>query len=196
MSLILNQPPKLCLRKPVLVRCSPHHSDGSSSASWLQSQTLPYSIFCADPCRPHLIRVVYRTWDGDMKPLEYERPSNFMEVTNLIGSSNGWITALVDGIVRIREHPPPPGKRLNVISLPPHETLPLCQTQMVTNVAMSSSSPEDEDCVVAVKFLGPQLSICKPAQSNAECVGGRFAPSYKAHQIAGSGPLQRKELSE
>ncbi|WZY75922.1 hypothetical protein YC2023_022306 [Brassica napus] len=31
-------------------------------------------------------------------------------------------------------------------------------------MSMSSSSPEDdEDCVVAVKFLGPQLSFCKPA---------------------------------
>ncbi|CAF1724004.1 hypothetical protein HID58_085837 [Brassica napus] len=29
---------------------------------------------------------------------------------------------------------------------------------MVTNVAMSSSSPKEEDCVVAVKFLGPQTS--------------------------------------
>ncbi|RID74360.1 hypothetical protein BRARA_B01463 [Brassica rapa] len=45
--------------------------------------------------------------------------------------------------------------------------LPHCQTQIVTNVSMSmsSSSPEDdEDCVVAVKFLGPQLSFCKPAE--------------------------------
>ena len=49
------------------------------------------------------------------------------------------------------------------IPLPPLVTLPLCQTQIVTNVSMSSSSPEDdEDCVVAVKFLGPQLSFCKP----------------------------------
>lgn len=32
---------------------------------------------------------------------------------------------------------------------------------------MSSSSPEDEDCVVAVKFLGPQISFCRPAQSNS-----------------------------
>ncbi|KAL0734567.1 hypothetical protein Bca4012_010777 [Brassica carinata] len=142
MSLILNQPSKLCLRKPVLVRCSPLHSDGSSSASLPQSQTLPLTIFCADPCRPHLVRVVFRR-DGDMNPLDCERPSNFMEV--------------------------------RTISLPPHETLPLCQTQMVTNVAMSSSSPEEEDCAVAVKFLGPQLSICKPAQSNAEWIHIRIS---------------------
>ncbi|KAH0871818.1 hypothetical protein HID58_078840, partial [Brassica napus] len=115
MSLILNQPPKLCLRKPVLVRCSPlHHSNGFSSASLPQSQTLPLTIFCADPCRPHLVRVVFRR-DGDMDALDYERP-----------------------------------------------------TQMATNVAISSSSPLKEECAVAVKFWGPQLSICKPAQSNAD----------------------------
>ncbi|KAG2280552.1 hypothetical protein Bca52824_051772 [Brassica carinata] len=34
---------------------------------------------------------------------------------------------------------------------------------------MSSSSPEDdEDCVVGVKFLGPQLSFCRPAESKPE----------------------------
>ncbi|KAF2563380.1 hypothetical protein F2Q70_00014993 [Brassica cretica] len=34
---------------------------------------------------------------------------------------------------------------------------------------MSSSSPEgDEDCVVAVKFLGPQLSFCKPAGKSSK----------------------------
>ncbi|KFK42210.1 hypothetical protein AALP_AA2G225600 [Arabis alpina] len=39
---------------------------------------------------------------------------------------------------------------------------------------MSSSSPEDEDCVVAVKFLGPQLSFCRPAQSNPEWTNVRI----------------------
>ncbi|CDY65423.1 BnaCnng47020D [Brassica napus] len=29
-------------------------------------------------------------------------------------------------------------------------------------MAMSSSSPEDEDCVVSLKFFGPQLSFCRP----------------------------------
>ncbi|KAJ4875427.1 hypothetical protein Rs2_40445 [Raphanus sativus] len=48
------------------------------------------------------------------------------------------------------------------ISLPTLVTLPHCQTKMVTNVAMSSSSPEEEDCVIAVKFLEPQLSFFRP----------------------------------
>ncbi|KAJ4911412.1 hypothetical protein Rs2_06033 [Raphanus sativus] len=34
---------------------------------------------------------------------------------------------------------------------------------------MSSSSPENDiDCVVAVKFLGPQLSFCKPAGKSSK----------------------------
>ncbi|KAG2299213.1 hypothetical protein Bca52824_035685 [Brassica carinata] len=40
---------------------------------------------------------------------------------------------------------------------------------------MSSSSPEEEDRVVAVKFLGPQLSICKPAQSNSKWINIRIS---------------------
>lgn len=49
-------------------------------------------------------------------------------------------------------------------SSPPFVTLPRCQIQIVTNVTMSSSSPhQDEDCVVAVKILGPQLSFYRPA---------------------------------
>ncbi|CAN8255376.1 unnamed protein product [Cochlearia groenlandica] len=47
------------------------------------------------------------------------------------------------------------------IALPPLVTLPHCQTQVVTNVSMSLSSPEDKDCVVDVKFLGYQISFCR-----------------------------------
>ncbi|CAH8388588.1 unnamed protein product [Eruca vesicaria subsp. sativa] len=169
MSLILNLPSKLCLRKPVLVRCSPLHSNGSSSASLPQSQTLPSTICCADPCRPHRERFIVRRYDGDMNPLDYEMPGDFMEVTELKGSTNGWITSLVDGRVGLYTH------RKSRVWLPPLETLPLCQTQMATNVVMSLSDPEEEDCVVAVKFLGPQLSICRPAQSNTEWINIRIS---------------------
>ncbi|KAF2590402.1 hypothetical protein F2Q70_00039519 [Brassica cretica] len=41
---------------------------------------------------------------------------------------------------------------------------------------MSSSSPEEEDCVVAIKFFGPPLSLCRPAaQSNSEWINIRIA---------------------
>jgi len=37
-----------------------------------------------------------------------------------------------------------------------------------SDTVVMSSSPEEEDCVVAVKILGPQLSFFRPAQSNFE----------------------------
>ncbi|CAH8357009.1 unnamed protein product [Eruca vesicaria subsp. sativa] len=176
MSLILNQLPckLLCLRRPVLVRCSPpHHSSSASSPQ--SSQNLPLTIILADPSRPQLVRAVIRR-DGDMDALDHEFSSDFMEVTEVIGTSNGWITSLVDGGVRLREHPGRIPKEVRPIFLPPHATLHLCQAQLATNVAMSASSPEKEDCAVAVKFLGPQLSICKgPAQSNAEWIHIRIS---------------------
>lgn len=54
------------------------------------------------------------------------------------------------------------------IFLPPLVTMRYCQTQILTNVAMSSSSPEDEDCIVAIKFMGSQRSLCRPAQKNCK----------------------------
>ncbi|KAF8095256.1 hypothetical protein N665_0338s0011 [Sinapis alba] len=84
-----------------------------------------------------------------------------------IGASHGWVASLKDdGILSLHDDLNPVASDTDPkrIPLPPLVTLPHCQTQVVTNVSMSSSSPEsDEDCVVAVKFLGPQLSFCKPA---------------------------------
>ncbi|CAN7006761.1 unnamed protein product [Brassica oleracea var. botrytis] len=89
------------------------------------------------------------------------------EKTLTIGASHGWVATLKkDGILRLQDDFNPVASDANPkrIPLPPLVTLPHCQTNIITNVSMSSSSPEDdEDCVVAVKFLGPQLSFCKPA---------------------------------
>ncbi|CAA7059507.1 unnamed protein product [Microthlaspi erraticum] len=50
------------------------------------------------------------------------------------------------------------------IHLPPFTCLPHCQTQVMCNVAMSSSPEpyDDKDWVVGIKFLGKQLSLCRP----------------------------------
>ncbi|KAF8083946.1 hypothetical protein N665_0743s0006 [Sinapis alba] len=92
---------------------------------------------------------------------------NDKDVNIRIGASHGWIATLKeDGILRLQDDLIPVASDTNpkCIPLPPLVTLPHCQTQIITNVSMSSSSPEDdEDGVVAVKFLGPQLSFCKPA---------------------------------
>ncbi|CAH2070151.1 unnamed protein product [Thlaspi arvense] len=95
----------------------------------------------------------------------------------MIGTSNGWLATLKKDEVCLREYPAPrlQGRDPKSISLPPLESLSLCQTQMVTNIAMSSPFPEEEDCVVAVNFLGPQLSFCRSAAgSNSEWINIRI----------------------
>uniref|UniRef100_A0A0D3DJ06 KIB1-4 beta-propeller domain-containing protein n=1 Tax=Brassica oleracea var. oleracea TaxID=109376 RepID=A0A0D3DJ06_BRAOL len=54
-----------------------------------------------------------------------------------------------------------------MIPLPPLSSMLYGQTKVVWNVAMSSSSPHEEDCVVAIKFFGRQLSMCKPGRDLA-----------------------------
>ncbi|KAJ0258506.1 hypothetical protein HA466_0072820 [Hirschfeldia incana] len=94
------------------------------------------------------------------------------EKTLTIGASHGWIATLKgDGILRLQDDFNPVASDANPkrIPLPPLVSLPHCQTKIITNVSMSSSRPEDdEDCVVAVKFLGPQLSFCKPAAGQSK----------------------------
>ncbi|KAG7538632.1 hypothetical protein ISN44_As13g023760 [Arabidopsis suecica] len=174
MSLLLSQPSTLCFRKPVFVRSSPIHSNNVFSSTSLP-QTPPCVIMYVDPCGADPGKLVIRG-AGDSTPLEKKLPMELTNEMRPIGSSNGWLTTLKDGVMGLQDID------LNLvasdvdpkrISLPPLVTLPHCQTQIVTNVAMSSSSPEDEDCVVAVKFLGPQLSFFRPAQSNSEWINIR-----------------------
>ncbi|KAF8107829.1 hypothetical protein N665_0116s0035 [Sinapis alba] len=83
-----------------------------------------------------------------------------------IGSSQGWGIFSND---RARSvclsnvyHPLSPKSNPEIIPLPSLIPLPHNQTGVVWNVAMSSSPSSDEDCVVAIKFLGNQLSLCRP----------------------------------
>ncbi|XP_019095667.1 PREDICTED: uncharacterized protein LOC104763598 [Camelina sativa] len=119
-----------------------------------------------DPCGADPRKLVIRR-AGDSSPLEKKLS---MELTNdmrTIGTSNGWLTTLKEGVMGLQDIVASDADPKR-ISLPPLEALPHCQTQIITNVAISSSSPEEEDCVVAVKFLGPQLSFFRFAQSNSE----------------------------
>ncbi|KAJ0232131.1 hypothetical protein HA466_0293360 [Hirschfeldia incana] len=84
-----------------------------------------------------------------------------------IGSSQGWGVFSNDRgrFVCLSNvyHPFSPKSNPEIIPLPSLIALPANQTDAVWNVAMSSSSPSsDEDCVVAIKFLGNQLSLCRP----------------------------------
>ncbi|KAG2310588.1 hypothetical protein Bca52824_022145 [Brassica carinata] len=134
-------------------------------------QTPPYSILGAKPCGQDFGRLIVhyanlRSWIH----LDKRVPMNLVhddEKTQTIGASHGWIATLKDdGILRLQDDFNPVTSDIDPIriQMPPLVTLPHCQTKIITNVSMSSSFPEDdEDCVVAVKFLGPQLSFCKPA---------------------------------
>ncbi|CAH2069898.1 unnamed protein product [Thlaspi arvense] len=166
MSLLLSR-----LGKPALVRRSSLLLLSNGFSISLR-QTPPCSIFGAEPWGWGLGKlVIWNANESNYTRLEKRVPpellfNDLFKTLVTIGASHGWVaTTKDDGILRLQDDLNPVASDIDPkrIPLPPLVTLPHCQTQIVTNVAMSSSSPEDEDCVVAVKFLGPQLSFCRPA---------------------------------
>ncbi|KAJ0258262.1 hypothetical protein HA466_0070810 [Hirschfeldia incana] len=144
-------------------------------------QTPPCSIMGALACEHSdlgRLGVAYANQTSSVTELDKMIPLGLVfngeddEKTLTIGASHGWIATLKeDGILRLQDDFNPVASDANPkrIPLPPLVTLPHCQTNIITNVSMSSSSPEDdEDCIVAVKFLGPQLSFCKPAAGQSK----------------------------
>ncbi|KAJ4872461.1 hypothetical protein Rs2_45871 [Raphanus sativus] len=197
MSLLLNKPSKLCLGKRGVVRSSPLGSDSFSSS--LQ-QTPPRAIISVSPPCGYADEIgnlnIKNANERSVTHVEKDVPTEFTSilkyfrfgVLGTIGSSHGWVaTPLDDGRVRLQDDLNPAASYTDPkhISLPPLVTLPYCQTQLVTNMSMSSSSPEEEDCVVAIKFVGPQLSLCRPAsQSNSEWINIRIAnPSFFSSRV-------------
>ncbi|KAJ4887224.1 Uncharacterized protein Rs2_26972 [Raphanus sativus] len=114
-------------------------------------------------------------------------PMELVKEMGTIGASHGWVATLKNGVVCLQDDLDPYASYTDPkrIPLPPLVTLPHCQTQIVTNVAMSSSSPdEDEDCIVAVKFLGPQLSLCRPAHRDCKWSNIRITdPSFFSSHV-------------
>ncbi|CAN7077557.1 unnamed protein product [Brassica oleracea var. botrytis] len=86
--------------------------------------------------------------------------------TTVVESSHGWgfFSCFSDRSLYISDHLNPLSSSSKVIPLPPLTALSSCQTDVFCNVAMSSSFPsdDDQDLVLAVKFLGRQLSLCRP----------------------------------
>ncbi|XP_010475252.1 PREDICTED: uncharacterized protein LOC104754700 isoform X2 [Camelina sativa] len=85
----------------------------------------------------------------------------------MMGASHGWgfFCDRSDRSVRISDIFNPLASKSNplMVPLPRLTALPTGQTEEVCNVAMSSSTPlGEEDCVVAIKFSGIQLSLCRP----------------------------------
>ncbi|KAL0715458.1 hypothetical protein Bca4012_064780 [Brassica carinata] len=201
MSLLLGHSPKIFIRKPVLVRASasrsssplqtpPCYIDGAKHCG-LDHVELRFSYASTD--YPKLIKkapveLVYNDINDPITPWlaeQFEEGDMVSDaVVTTIGSSHGWVASLMHDLGTLRLHddlnPVASNSDPKLISLPPLVTLPHCQTQIITNVSLSSPSPEEEDCVVAVKFLGPQLSYCRPAsQSNSEWFNIKIAnPSF------------------
>ncbi|CAH8387008.1 unnamed protein product [Eruca vesicaria subsp. sativa] len=152
----------------------------STTKSLRQKQTPPCSILGASDTNDDDVWRLQVAYSNKLKiiPLEKKIPLELVYKehddgkTETIGASHGWIaTVKEDGILRLQDDFNPVASDANPkrIPLPPLVTLAHCQTKIITNVSMSSSCPEDdEDCVVAVKFLGPQLSFCKPASKRRE----------------------------
>ncbi|CAL9228700.1 unnamed protein product, partial [Arabidopsis halleri] len=144
-------------------------------------------IFEVEPCGSTLRDgdvgelAIFSYIDGELDFTDKKVPMDLVKEMGTIGASHGWVATLKNGAVRLQDDLDPRASDTDPkrISLPPLVTLPHCQTQIVTNVAMSSSSPEDEECIVAVKFMGPQLSLCRPAQRDCKWTNIRITdPSF------------------
>ncbi|KAJ4907414.1 hypothetical protein Rs2_11072 [Raphanus sativus] len=170
MSLLLGHSPNLFIRKPVLRK--PVFARASAGGSFSLVQTPPCFVIDADPFGAYHVLVDYAYFMKNRPLLLKQAPVELVyndEAVTTIGSSHGWVASLMHdvGTLRLHDDLNPVASNLDPkrISLPPLVTLPHCQTQIVTNVSLSSLSPEEEDCVVAVKFLGPQLSYCRPSSA-------------------------------
>ncbi|KAF8062148.1 hypothetical protein N665_1201s0001, partial [Sinapis alba] len=177
-SLLLNRLSRLCLTKQPALGVKKY----LCGARFL-SETSICRIVRADHCHysprdESVSKLVIRNvkHGSDEEVLEKMVPTELMTGAGTIGASHGWVATLKERVVCLQDdlNPRASDSDPKRISLPRLETLPHCQTQLVTNVAMSSSSPEDEDCILAVKFVGPQLSLCRPAEKDKKWVNIRI----------------------
>ncbi|KAH0876697.1 hypothetical protein HID58_064091 [Brassica napus] len=112
-------------------------------------------VLLFDPVEEELVTVPDKTIPKELMDQE------------MVGASHGWgfFCARHDRSVRITDLFNPLASKSNptVITLPQLTALPSNQIEEVCNVAMTSS-PHLEDCVVAIKFSGNQMSLCRPGR--------------------------------
>ncbi|CAH2034266.1 unnamed protein product [Thlaspi arvense] len=110
-------------------------------------------ILLFDPAKEEMLTVSDKTF-----------PQELVE-SRQIGSTRGWgiFSNDHDRSLCISDLYNPLASKSNptMVPLPSLAAVHSNQANVVWNVAMSSS-PGDEDCVVAIKFLGRQLSLCRP----------------------------------
>ncbi|KAH0876695.1 hypothetical protein HID58_064089 [Brassica napus] len=116
-------------------------------------------ILLFDPAKEELLTVRDKT-----VPVE-------LVCSQVMGASHGWGFFADHNSVCISDTFSPLASKSDskVITLPPITSMIYGQTEVVWNVAMSSSSPyhqdnEDGECVVAIKFLGNHLTMCRPGR--------------------------------
>lgn len=111
-------------------------------------------VFFFDPAKEELLTVPDKTFPEELVN------------SRQIGSSHGWglFSNDYDRSLCMSDLYQPLASKSNpkMIPLPTFVALPTNQTDIVWNVAISSSSPSEEDCVVGTKFLGRQLSLIRP----------------------------------
>ncbi|ESQ36370.1 hypothetical protein EUTSA_v10009589mg, partial [Eutrema salsugineum] len=133
----------VCIHKSVrLISTSPYLTVGTRVKDVLSGGCNIGDILLLDPAKEELATIPDKTI-----------PKELME-EEMIGASHGW------AFFSSKSNP-------TVIPLPRLTALSPDQPDEVCNVAMSSSSPhhqdnDEEDCVVAIKFFGRQLSMCRP----------------------------------
>ncbi|EOA32819.1 hypothetical protein CARUB_v10016130mg [Capsella rubella] len=161
MSMFLKHLSKLNLKKP---------KDALKNQSVRLSQTPPYltigfwlkedSLHLYDPVKEDTTKISDKTLPEELHTLQLQ------------GISHGWglfMDQHDSSVVRISNFFLPSASKLSptVTPLPPFCPLPDYKLESVRSVSMSSCpDQEDEECVVAVKFTGFQLSLCVPGRDS------------------------------
>lgn len=153
---------KLSPRNDVLIQksirlfsTSPYLTLGTRVKKILPAGCKIGDVLLFDPTKEEIVTVPDKTIPEELMDEE------------MMGASHGWgfFCDRTDRSVRISDIFNPLASKTNpvMIPLPRLTALPTGQTEKVFNVAMSFSSPlGEEDCVVAIKFSGIQLSLCRP----------------------------------
>ncbi|KAG7542699.1 hypothetical protein ISN45_Aa07g026560 [Arabidopsis thaliana x Arabidopsis arenosa] len=170
-SLLLNLSSKSSLRKLAL-RCQTLRMFSSST-------TNPFLLHRATPCGEEAQMTEFLMFDPAKEEyftiLDKPLPKDLIK-SKLVGSSHGWGVYLSSpDYILISNYPSSSKSNPKIIDLPPRPSLNGSQTELVSGVAMSSS-PEEEDCIIAVKYMGRPVSIYTP---NKETKGFLLAMSTR-----------------
>ncbi|CAH8276468.1 unnamed protein product [Arabidopsis lyrata] len=121
------------------------------------STTNPFLLHRATPCGEEAQMTEFLMFDPAKEEyftiVDKPLPKDLIK-SRLVGSSHGWGVYLSSpDYILISNYPSCSKSNPKIIDLPPRPSLNGSQTEMVSGVAMSSS-PEEEDCIIADKYMG------------------------------------------